>query len=371
MSNVKLSQSKTSYDELEKRYRGFIAPAFKIIVNNEDISKYDIAVESLSINLSTNPKSDTAKFSIPNVYNLVERDFDLYTDDKKQKEILKLGDTVVVSTGYTDQLEAIFMGYITNIEYNFSSGAPTVEVTAMDISFFMLRSGEPEKWTNKTIVDVVDDIGRRYGITDFEIEPDNKVIVELSKKNESDHKFLQTQAELRNREFFVVGKKLYFRKKSSTQTSLMKLEWGKHLTSFRVEHDIADQLSKVKVKAAIENTSEVVEVESSKVNKIGSNSTTGPDLMKKMGNIVEVLLLNVKDRAEAQQIADSRIDELSQRLVSANGSCIGFPELRAGRNIEIGGLGQKLDTLYYIESVTHTIDSSGYKASFTLKGNAV
>lgn len=366
MSNVTLSQSKTSYEKLEEQYRGFIAPTFKIVVSNKDIAKEGMAVESVSVNMSINPSADTASFSVINAFDLIKRDF-LWTDT-----LLKLGNTVEVYTGYTDQLEPIFFGYITNVDFNYSSDAPTIEITAMDISFFMMRSGTPQIWKNMKISDIVKEIGRKYGITSFDVDDDGQMQEEVVKNIETDHEFLREQAILRDNDFFVVGKKLYFRKKSASKTPLMKLEWGKNLMSFRVEHDIADQLSKVIVRAIIEDTKEVVVVESSNVTKIGSNSITGSDIMNKLGSFIEVIQRNVKDRSEAQRIADARIEKVAKKLVSASASCIGLPEIRAGRYIDIGGLGKKLDTTYSIVSATHTVDTSvGYQTTFTLQGNAV
>lgn len=368
MSSVKLDSKTVSYEHLEEYYRGFIAPSFKILVNNKDIVKEGMAIESVSVESSTSQSADTVKFSVKNGYDLIKRDF-IWTDS-----ILQLGNSVEVFMGYTDRLASLFFGYISKIEFNFSSGdAPTISITATDISFFMMRNGEPQIWSNKSIPDIVQEIGRKYGITnfDFENDMDRKIYPVIVKNIESDHEFLQELADESDFEFFVVGKNLYFRQAANVKTPLMKLEWGKQLMSFRVEHDIADQVTNVIVKANIRNTKEIVNAEANRVQKVGSNSTTGADLMGKIGDFIEVLQETVEDEAEANKIAEAKMNEHSMKLVSANASCIGLPEIRAGRYIEIGGLGKRLNTLYYIESASHTVDASGYQTTFKLQGNAV
>lgn len=366
MSSVKLDSKTVSYGHLEEHYRGFIAPAFKILVNNKDIVKEGMAIESVSVETSTSQSADTVSFSVTNSYDLIKRDFS-WTDS-----ILQLGNSVEVSMGYTDRLTSLFFGYISNIEFNFSSGdAPTISITAMDISFFMMRSGEPQIWSNKSIPDIVQELGRKYGITEFDIEMDTQIYPTIAKNIESDHEFLQELAKESDYEFFVVGKKLYFRQAASVKIPLMKLEWGKQLMSFRVEHDIADQVTKVVVKANIRNTKEIVYAEAKRIQKVGSNSITGSDLMKKIGMFTEVLQVTVEDEAEAKKLAEAKMQERSMKLVSARAACIGLPEIRAGRHIEIGGLGKRLNTLYKIESATHTVDASGYQTTFNLQGNAV
>jgi len=366
MSSVKLDSKTVSFDQLEKDYRGFIAPAFKVLISNKDAVKEGMGIDAVTVQTSTSESADTANFNITNAYDLIKRDF-RWTDS-----LLQLGNTIEVFTGYTDELTSLFFGFISNIEFNFSSGqAPTISVTAMDISFFMMRSGEPQIWSNKSITDIVEELGRKYGLTEFDIEKDKQVYPNIVKNTETDHEFIQALAYEYDYEFFVVGKKLYFRPFIHNRTPVMKLDWGKQLISFRLEHDIADQVTKVVVKGNIFNTKEIVHAESTKVQKIGRNSLTGVDLMKKVGTFMEVLQENVKDEAEAKRLAEAKMQEKSMKLVTASASCIGLPEIQAGRYIEIGGLGKRLNTIYYIESTTHTVDASGYQTSFNLQGNAV
>ncbi|MFC6334426.1 phage late control D family protein [Paenibacillus septentrionalis] len=365
MSSVKLDSKTVSFDSLEQHYRGFIAPSFKVIVSNKDIVKEGMAIESVTIQTSTSKIADTVSFSVTNAYDLIKRDL-------KWADLLQPGNSVEVSIGYTDILTPLFFGYISNTEFNFSSGqAPVISVTAMDISFFMMRSGEPQIWSNKTIPDIVEELGRKYGLTEFDIEKDTQVYPTLMKNTETDHKFIKNLADKLHYEFFVVGKKLYFRPYMNNRTPVMTLEWGKQLMSFKLEHDIADQVTKVIVKGNIRKSKDIVYGEASTVRKLGKNSLTGGDLLKKIGTFIQVIQEQVDDEAEAKELAEAKMEEISMKLVSASASCIGLPEIRAGRYIEIGGLGKRLNTLYYIESATHTVGSSGYQTSFKLKGNAV
>jgi len=366
MSDLQLDSSKTTFEQLEKQYHNFMAPAVRVTINNKDAAtKLGMAISNVSVDTTTGKSSDMASFTIVNGYDLVKREFEW-------ENKLQLGNTVEVHMGYRDKLNLLFFGYITNIEYDFSSGdTPTISVTAMDISFFMMRDGEPKIWSNTTIEKVVRELGGKYGITNHSIRPTNKTEEKIAKNVESDYDFIMNEAKRLNYDFFVVGKRLYFRNKNEDTTPVMKLEWGKQLTSFRVEHDIADQVTKVVVIGKPKNKKTVFKATSTSVTKIGSNSKTGPNLLKKLGEFVEVLQRTVDDQADAQKQADARMQEHSEKLVVARGATIGLPELRAGRYITISGLGGSLNSTYYIEKAQHQYDSSGYKTSLTLKGNAV
>ncbi len=57
------------------------------------------------------------------------------------------------------------------------------------------------------------------------------------------------------------------------------------------------------------------------------------------------------------------LPRLNNRL-TASGTTIGNPAIKAGRVIDFGGLGDQFGGLYRITSATHTIDGSGYRTAF-------
>jgi len=365
MSNVKLDSTKTTFDKLEEHYRGFIAPCFKITINNKDIVREGMAIEGLNVQSSVHKKADMANFTVSNAFDLIKRDF-LWTD------ILKLGNPVEISFGYTDRLTPVFFGYVANVNFDFGeSSSPTISINAMDISFFMMRGSEPKIWANKTISDIAKEIGRKYGVTKFEIDSHSKVFPELVKTFESDHDFLSREAKKLNYDFFVVGKTLYFRKKRANKIPVIKLEWGKQLKSFNLVQDIGDQVTKVIVRATLRNEKKTIISEASSIEKIGRNTRTGANILSQLGSFPEVIQMTVEDENEAKELASSRMQEISEKLVKADASCIGLPELRAGRKIELSGLGKYLNNEYDIVETTHLVNTSGYITKFKLQGNAV
>ena len=54
----------------------------------------------------------------------------------------------------------------------------------------------------------------------------------------------------------------------------------------------------------------------------------------------------------------------SKDLVKASGTCVGLPDLRAGRRVRIAGLGARFSGEYFITDTTHTINDSGYITKF-------
>ena len=60
------------------------------------------------------------------------------------------------------------------------------------------------------------------------------------------------------------------------------------------------------------------------------------------------------------------LPKLNKRL-TATGSCVGNPEITAGRVIRIEGVGTTFGGLYRVTQARHTLDGSGYRTSFDLR----
>ena len=64
-----------------------------------------------------------------------------------------------------------------------------------------------------------------------------------------------------------------------------------------------------------------------------------------------------------KEILSELLPRLNNRL-TASGSTIGEPRIKASKVINFDGLGQQFGGLYRITQATHTIDSGGYRTQF-------
>jgi phage protein D len=79
----------------------------------------------------------------------------------------------------------------------------------------------------------------------------------------------------------------------------------------------------------------------------------------------------VASQAELDQQAKGLYNESAMKFIQGSGATIGLPGLRAGKIIELKGLGPRFSGLYQVEEATHTISGSGFLTTFTAKRNAV
>ncbi|BDU01036.1 MULTISPECIES: phage late control D family protein [Nocardia] len=76
------------------------------------------------------------------------------------------------------------------------------------------------------------------------------------------------------------------------------------------------------------------------------------------------------DAVGAAAMPKTLLSELLPRLnnrLTGSGSAVGNLEIKAGRVIDLKGLGEQFSGLYRITSATHTIDGGGFKTSFDVR----
>ena len=176
-----------------------------------------------------------------------------------------------------------------------------------------------------------------------------------------------------NYEFFIVGKKLYFRKRFKSKTPIITLTYMKNLNEFSLEHNLAEQVAKVEVHGWNVKEQKEIKGTSAEVDKSNGHSKTGANLLATMGgsNFIEHIYANPASDDEAKTLAKSIMNGRALKLVTGEGEVVGLPELRAGVFVKLEGIGANLSESYYVSRATHVLDSSGYITQFQVQGNVV
>lgn len=363
MSDVVLDTKQYKFDELAIKYANFFSPIFEVHVNGSKISD-DIAVTDLRVETTIESKSESFSLQITNAFDLEKSEF-------KWLDSFTVGKPILIKAGYLDKLVPVFNGYITSVICDFpEDGVPAIIVRGMDLSFLMMKGAKSNSWEKKKYSDVVKEIAKKHGAK-TKVDDTKEVIGTIAQNQIDDYHFLEHLAGIVNYDFFVVGKTLYFRKPLTDMSPVITLQWGTSLRSLTVDVNIAEQITGVTVRGWDPKEQKAIVGESGAITKLGSNSKTGKDIMNSLGKYVEFVLANVGSAAEAKDKANSLLNKRSMRLISGSGESIGIPEIRAGRYIELAGVGKKHSQPYYIVSATHLIDKDGYVTRFQLEGNAI
>jgi uncharacterized protein len=301
------------------------------------------------------------------------------------------GEEVEVRMGYTAELTVMLTGNFTTMEPNFSSGPPTLTVRGLNVLHQLRRKQYTNAWIDKKDSEIVENLAslRDNGqprfplpiVTDKKAKGQEKPINIVSQTQQYDIDFLLTRARQRGYVLYVqeadteknLPKRLYFGPSDGSvmpglRDVTFKLEWGKSLIDFKPTLTTANQVKSVTVNGwdhtARRPISVTVNLDDPKLNKNADLHT----LLERCDPREEIVVAEpVFTEPQARERATALLMDRQKEMVKATGTTVGLPDLRAGRQIEIGGLGARFDGVYFVTETTHTIGDSGYTTRFSAR----
>lgn len=305
------------------------------------------------------------------------------------------GMTAALSLGYYGPEDIVpkLTGTIVSITPSFpESGLPQMKVRVLSELFQLQKEQITREFTDQTDTAIAQalagDLG--LGVATLPGQDAGEVAVEfLQLNNEYPINFLMRRARLLGYDVAILptvdpalgltvtgessdGKVLYFGPSDPDQP-VYGLAWGKTLGSFNIAVRTKEQVGRVVVQAtnpALADGQQQIEA----VAVLADLDLDFPDprlldtLSGALENTAEVVVDEpVQSQAEADAKALGILRERVKDMVTAEGSTIGFPDLRAGRVIEVTGIGARYSGRWVLTKTTHKLDSTGYKTTFSCR----
>ena len=297
---------------------------------------------------------------------------------------------VDVLMGYGENLALMVTGNFTTLEPSFSGVAPTLNVRGLNVLHKLRRKQFSYAWNEEktskiaksfeTLPDPSDRKMKRFPLP-VEIDPGSlekeEKITYLAQNNQYDIDFLLALArrvgyvifvkeeELKDKRV-IKPRRLYFGPSDAKQPDspkIFELKWGISLIDFKPTLTTANQINSVTVHGWNRSTKQPITGQASR-DKLKLNR----DLHKQLENCdareERVVDMPVFSQKEADECAKAILLARSNDLVKASGTCVGLPDLRAGRRVRIAGLGARFSGEYFITDTTHTINDNGYITKF-------
>lgn len=374
--------------------RDLRVPTFDVKIRQKDlVASHDVVSVRYTDAIG---QIDTFELTVNN-WDAETRDFK-YTgvgrggEDGPNTKLFLPGQVIELSMGYrrTDStlndepLRLMLVGIITSIAPTFpTAGQPTVKVTGQSVLRELLTKKAARSWENQTDSDIADDIGKK---TQMRIGGKDVKVKTNRKDDEARHKFVvqATEYDL----FFLmqrahrIGYEVVLRYEGDAQDPVLyfgpsptataakhyRLEWGRSLIQFSPTLTTTRQVSKVTVRYWDGAKKELVAV-TAETKGLETEGLKEDDVLKEIqkGFLEREDVITdqpFRDKDAAMNFAKARLAEVSRDLVTGKGSTIGTPDLRAGSQIEIAGLGQIFSGNYFVTSTTHTLGSGGYITEF-------
>lgn len=306
--------------------------------------------------------------------------------DPRYKGKFDPGQRIGLYMGYLNNQRLMMTGEITTLEPSYqSSGALTLSVRGLNELHRFRTEQHTFGWYNQTDLAIATDLGRRplrrdrpgLGI-EVRTTADSKATSEpfVLMDNQYDIVFLMQRA--RRHGYDVVlnvdsqtGRQ-YIQFGPTGVTPVVPsyiLEWGKSLMSFRPTLSTARQISEVVVRSWDRQANRIIEGKAT-LQDVYSNGSPERDRVTQIAQAFQnrreiITNLPVRSLAEANSLARDKLRNQFNQMVTASGTTVGLPDLRAGRTIVIAGLGERFNGEYYVTETTHTIGDNGYTTEFS------
>jgi phage protein D len=281
----------------------------------------------------------------------------------------------------------MFDGEITSISPSFpESGMPSVRVEGYSRMHRLQGSQNTRTFTDVTDKHIAETIATKLNLTPHAEDTlvTHSYVIQY---NQTDLEFLTQRAARIRFEVLVEGKILIFRKAKDDQSKTYTLVWGHPqkafapaqrvmpLKSFSPTLNTMRQVGRVIVCSLDPTTRKKIEARVGTGDEETSmgGTETGPQATARAfgsGGDFNVVDIPVATQGEAEQLARSVYNDLALQFMTGTGSTIGLPDLRAGRVVEIDGVGKRFNGEYYITQATHSLGSGGYQTTFKVRRNS-
>lgn len=373
-----------TYEKLQEKYVDFAHPRARVLLGDTafDSVKTGMAVNDIHVEVTSGYEASVASFRL---YDSYDPSTGKFFYDKVKAQVM-MGNSVTVQLGYLDQLETVFVGFVSGVAFGFEPGGlPYIEINAMDIKGLMMGGSYATSLRATTysaaVKEVLDRTGegrlqQMGGITAAEITntPDagggpagvpggapaggssKSSPITMEMVSESDYEFVVRAAKRYNYEFFVDRGKVLFRPAKSDTSLLIKMGSRTGLRGFHIQYSITGVVGKIEARAMDPGKGEVISAGSSFNNTI-STASKAKQLVGKGAKVYLDASITSKEEAEAR--VASLMEQMSYRLGSLEADCVGIPDLVPGRFIEVTGMGVPVDNQFYLTAVTHDFTSDG------------
>lgn len=359
---MSLMTKSTTYAELEKKYRDFGAPTFRVFIEGVDIGeKLGTRINYVEVELTSEYPASGASFLIIDEYVYKDTNFDSSGVYSK----LDLGAKVEIELGYI-VTEKVFCGLITEISYIFDADdAPAIRVSCMDAKCLLMKAQRLEIRQEKKLSQVISDLLKGQPISAYldssKIEIPGEAEEPLSISMQSDYDFITRQAQYSGCEFFIFCKTAYFRKRPASDQPILTISPGAGILEATLSLRGDELVGEIQVSGIDPAGDKEVTATAKVPGKFGDGA--GPNRMLS-GSKRVYMDSRIRSEAQAKARADGLAGGVSQKFGLLECSCVGLPELVPGRTVQCKGLFKRADTSFYITSVRHRIDTvDGYTTS--------
>lgn len=266
----------------------------------------------------------------------------------------------------------LIKGEITAVEPIFHrDGGAELLIRGYDKAFRLYKRAQSRTFLNVKDSDLAQKIAQEWNLQ-AEVDTTTTLYDHVYQRNQSDLEFLLQRAWRIGFECFVKDETLYFRKPRKPNAPVVTLRWGEDLLFFHPRMNFAEQVDEVVVRGwnSEEKKSVIGRASDGRLPvEIGSQFSYR-DWIKQIQDAKYVIVDQpVFTQTEADILAEARMDELIGAFISAEGVAFRRPEIQAGEEIRVEGVGYRFTGTFLVTSARHVFSrADGLETTFTVHG---
>ena len=374
--------------------RAFFSPAFRIKLNGQETGR-DVIADVLEISFTDDLENiDSFEFALndwdpvenrPRYSSPWDADGNLLTlyENGPPVPVFEPGATVSLFMGYTEdgELPLIMKGEVISLAPTFpASGAPSCRVRALDAFQRSMQKVHVEGNYSGTAKSIVDQICSENDIT---VQWSDITEEGSEEKGLDIEGILYDEIQKRARGYGLSMVTIPAESESDSPTLFLsspsedksspvaEFIWGRTLISFTPVLSAKGQVAEVVVRWGNPDAKGNGRIEVTKTwADIGlSPSALGPagkaDIDTAVRNLEEIIKPEkILTEEDANRAALAHLREMAATLITGNGSSVGLPTLRAGKTVNLSGLGARFDGVWRLTQTTHAVGGAGYTTTF-------
>ncbi len=291
--------------------------------------------------------------------------------------LFKIGVVVEISgkaTGENSSTKLITKGEITSIEPEMTEDlASTLVIRGYDKMHRLHWGTKTRTFLQTTDSNIVSKVASEAGLS-ASVDSTSEQYEHVFQDYQSDIEFLRDRARRNGYYLYCEDGTLYFKKEPRFSGAATELKWGSQLLSFQARFTSAEQVIDaevhgwdVKQKQAIIGKSNTPRGTPT-VDGVSHGGSAAKSAFG--GSNKEVVNDHpVRSQSEADAFAQSILDDRCHAFFEAEGSCFGNPNVKAGTEVKIQGVGTRFSGTYRITRAVHRYGIPGYFTDFEISGH--
>jgi phage protein D len=292
--------------------------------------------------------------------------------DQVDSHPLQLGKDLEIKAAGTGEraTTSVFKGQIAAVEPEFTAKGCIISIRAYDKAHKLNRQRKTRTFQQVSASDMVKKIAGEAGLT-AKATATSVVHEFFQQSNETDWDFAWRLALMHDYEVVVTDNTLNFRP-AGGDGATVALTWQENMISFRPRMSGVQQPKTVNIRAWDPKNKQVVTGTAASGQTTSQPGVQRSSVSSDLGGGTTAIADRVAaNTGEANALAKSTLDRMSDAFFEADGVAFGDPSIKAGCKVQVKGVGQKFSGTYTVTSSTHSYrGTSGYQTSFQISGRS-